>query len=47
MMAGREPIPMWVFTRAVDFINDFETKGGTPPGMPANWQDADPDTSKP
>jgi hypothetical protein len=45
MMQGREPVPSWVFLRAVDFINDAESRGMPPPGMPAGWLDADPDTT--
>jgi hypothetical protein len=39
MLACTEEIPTWVFLRVVDYINDAEASGTTPPGFPANWQD--------
>jgi hypothetical protein len=41
MVHGKEPVPSWIFLRAVDFINDAETRGATPPGFPADWEERD------
>jgi hypothetical protein len=38
MLHDKEPVPSWVFVRAVDFINEAETTGATPPGFPEDWQ---------
>jgi hypothetical protein len=39
MLHDKEPVPSWVFLRAVDFINEAETSGKTPPGLPEDWQE--------
>jgi hypothetical protein len=39
MLHDKEPVPSWVFLRAVDFINEAETSGVTPPGFPEDWQE--------
>lgn len=39
MLKGDEPIPTWVFMRAVDIVNEAEDSGEPPPGFPADWQE--------
>ena len=39
MMHGAEAIPSWVTLRAMDFVNEAESRGITPPGYPADWQE--------
>ncbi len=39
MLHGREPIPTWVFLRAVDFVNEAESRGAPPPGFPEDWEE--------
>jgi hypothetical protein len=39
MLHDKEPVPSWVFLRAVDFINEAATSGATPPGFPEDWQE--------
>ena len=39
MMPGKDIVPMWLFLRAVDFINEAESQKTLPPGFPENWQD--------
>jgi hypothetical protein len=41
MLCGNERIPMWLFLRAVDFINEAESQDMPPPGFPENWRDQD------
>ena len=38
MLHEKEPIPDWIFLRAVDFLNDAEAAGTTPPGFPEDWE---------
>ena len=44
MLHGVETIPSWVVLRAMDFINEAESRGITPPGFPPDWQERPPDT---
>jgi hypothetical protein len=39
MLHEKEPVPSWVFLRAIDFINEAETAGRTPPGFPEDWHE--------
>jgi hypothetical protein len=39
VLHDKEPVPSWVFLRAVDFINEAETSGVTPSGFPEDWQE--------
>jgi hypothetical protein len=45
MLHDKEPIPQWVFLRAVDFINEAEANDATPTGMPDDRQDPGSDAS--
>ena len=38
MLHENEPIPDWIFLRAVDFLNEAEAAGTTPPGFPEDWE---------
>ena len=39
MLHGAEPIPSWVFLRAVDFVNEAREQKTSPRGLPENWLD--------
>lgn len=39
MLCGNERIPMWVFLRAIDFLNEAESRDTPPPGFPEDWRD--------
>jgi hypothetical protein len=44
MLQHREPVPHWVFLRAVDYLNEADSRKDPPPGFPAKWETPDGDT---
>jgi hypothetical protein len=36
---GHEPIPRWLFLRALDFLGEAEDASEAPPGFPSDWRD--------
>lgn len=39
MLHGHDPIPSWVFVKAVDFVEEQNQTGAIPPGFPPNWRE--------
>jgi len=44
MLQQREPVPHWVFLRAIDYLNEADSRQEPPRGFPAKWETSDGDS---